>query len=118
MEALECMAKYPRLTAHMICESLGYFTPRAAGQAIAHYKAKKPYFCEWYTFMADRRVGNGDGSNFYNEEAVLETGHNVISQTFRLRHRHKGYMADINRAKELVRLCLEKDWEPTFASWF
>ena len=31
--ALEVARRYPRLVAHLICDSLGYFTPQAAASA-------------------------------------------------------------------------------------
>ncbi len=33
----DTMQRYPRLVGHMICESLGYFTPESAANALASY---------------------------------------------------------------------------------
>ena len=113
-----CMAKYPRLVAHMICQSLGYFTPKSAANAVSHYKANEPFACEWYSFMTDRRVGEGNGSHFYDHEGLLTTGRNVVSTAFHSRHSHKGYMAEYRKAIQLVRLSISDEYNPTFASWF
>lgn len=38
MDAYKIMKKYPRIVAHLITESLGYFTPKSAANAIIRAK--------------------------------------------------------------------------------
>lgn len=64
----EAMRRWPRLCAHMICESLGYFTPRSAALALLHMKRRSPYFCEWYSHMAQFRNERRD---LFDEASVL-----------------------------------------------
>lgn len=93
----------------MICESLGYFTPQAAANAILHYKNNEPYFCEWYVHMARYE---------YDREKIKEVGKNVIKYAFKNRKHHKGYMSDYKLAKRIVLNVLQGGNPPEFASWF
>jgi hypothetical protein len=104
----DVITRYPRLTAHLICESLGYFTPESAATAILHYIRKKPYFCEWYSHMAQG----------YDDQKVLEVGVNTLTRTFKRRKYHKGYMAEYTYAKKLVDHVVAGGKGPEFASWF
>jgi hypothetical protein len=106
--SLEVMKRYPRLTGHLICESLGYFTPQAAAQAIHSHINKRPCFCEWYTHMAQG----------YNEEKAIKVGADTLDRAFKHRHHHLGYMAHYPQAAELVKEVLAGRDGPTFASWF
>ena len=115
MTADECMKKYPRLTAHMICASLGYFPPQRAGNAISHYKAGEPFFCEWYSHMGQFR---NDRQDLFDKESVLSVGRDVIRESFALRHTHAGYMKEYQRAKALVDEYNISKREPELASWF
>lgn len=103
----EIVARYPRLVAHLICESLGYFTPRAAANALLHLKRGRPFFCEWYTHLAGG----------FDEARVLEVGRQVLEVAIRGRHRHHGYMADYDQARRVVAAELGGHG-PIFASWF
>lgn len=38
----EVLRRWPRVVGHLIAESLGYFTPRAAANAIIMFKLGKP----------------------------------------------------------------------------
>ena len=110
---ISIMKRYPRLTSHLICESLGYFTPKAAANAIWHYKNNRAFFCEWYSHQASCM-----GKGLFDEEAVREVGREVISRSFKFRHSHKGYMSDYRHARHLVNRAIEDDVHPDFASWF
>jgi hypothetical protein len=48
----DVLRRYPRLVAHLICESLGYFSPDAPANAIVHGKRGERFACEWYVHMA------------------------------------------------------------------
>ncbi len=110
---METMQKYPRLTAHLICESLGYFTPKAAANAIIHYQQNRPFFCEWYSHQA-----MGMGKEMFDGKVVTEVGRNVLRRAYRNRKHHQGYMADYQYAKAIVDRAINNDIHPDFASWF
>lgn len=112
MRPEEAMRRWPRLTAHLISVSLGYFTPTAAANAIAHYKADEPYACEWYSHMASSRGG------MYDHDLLLEVGRFTLAKAFEWRHHHTGYMAHYPQAIALVRHALATTREPALASWF
>jgi len=44
--------RWPRIMARMIVESLGYFTPRAAANALLAHKLGQGFGCEYYCFSA------------------------------------------------------------------
>lgn len=111
----ECIRRWPRLVAHMICESLGYFSPRAAANAVAAYKNGEPYACEWYSHMCSCK-----GRGFFDEPTLLQIGRDVVRYAFEGRHGHHGYMAEYQRAIQLVR-AEQKQRHCTsdmLASWF
>jgi hypothetical protein len=101
----EVLRRYPRLIAHMICESLGYFTPRAAANAIIYHKLGQPFYCEYYVHLAQR-----DGN-------VIEAARRQIDASYRTRRYHKGYMSDYSLAKQIIKQSLIGN-DPIFASWF
>jgi len=104
----ETMAKYPRLTAHLICQSLGYFTPSAAARAIQAHKLHQPYHCEWYMGIAS-----------YSGKDIKEVNAETLNRAFKHRHYHKGFMSSYEVAKRLVDETLKDSRnEPIFASWF
>jgi hypothetical protein len=107
----EVMKKHPRIVAHLIAESLGYFTPRSAAIAIIKAKNNEPYYCEWYTDCAGRYGDMLDKKN------VARVTKEVLEQAIKYRHVHKGYMSDYKKALEIVKKAIEGN-EPTFASWF
>ena len=111
-----CMKKYPRLVAHLICHSLGYFSPQAAANALSFYKSKRPFFCEWFTHMAQFEPEK----DMWNEKAVLRVQENVVKWAFQNRHGHSGYMEDYRQAKRLVGLELSSKGSTSqmLASWF
>ena len=96
----EFMKRWPRVTSHIIAESLGYATPSTAARIGLDGMNGHPNYCEWVAscYRGDAR-------------AVLE---NSINR----RHYHKGYMSEYKLAKRLVDIALEKGEEPIFASWF
>ncbi|MBI4294652.1 MAG: hypothetical protein HY669_00620 [Chloroflexi bacterium] len=104
----EALKRWPRLTAHMICESLGYFTPEAAANAILHYKEGVGNWCDWYVHMAQG----------FNEQKLLQVGRRVIESAFHVRHHHQGYMAHYPLARALVERVREGKSGPMLASWF
>ena len=103
----ETISRFPRLTAHLICESLGYFTPEAAANAILHHRLGHPFYCEWYMHLAG-----------VDRESVLEAGKKTIRRAFINRHHHVGYMSHYPHAHALVEHVRGGGRVPEFASWF
>ncbi len=146
--ALVIMKKYPRLTAHLICESLGYFSPRCAASAIYAHVNKKPYFCEWYESLFRGTITEEEkqtlreldeessalcaAGQYAKQEETMRKSREIISlvnqrinqkvirNTFRHRRSHRGYMADYCQAKAIVQMYVEKQKQPHggLASWF
>ena len=111
----QALRRWPKLTAHLICQSLGYFTPSGAANALAHHKAGKPFSCEYYSHMAQFQPGS---KGLFDDEALLKVGREEIKRAFQLRKNHKGCMAEYQNAKALVDRAIQSGNEPTFASWF
>jgi hypothetical protein len=108
----EILQRYPCLVGHMICESLGYFTPDAAAGALLAYIEGRPFACEWYTHMGGMYKGE-----WPSDEKLLQVGKDVIERSFRGRHHHRGYMAHYPNAKALVDHVGGGGKGPIFASW-
>lgn len=99
--AREFMRRYPRITAHIISESLGYATPTRAAIIGLDGMYGRENYCEWiYTC--------------YGKDARA-----ALKRAIKNRHIHKGFMCWYKeRALPLVRYAIEKEEEPEFASWF
>jgi len=110
----EVMARWPRIVAHMICKSLGYFTPKAAANALLCYTCGKPFWCEWYHHIAQMR----DKSRYPTDEDLIQVGKEGLEAAIKWRHTHKGFMADYLTALALVRRSVAKEGDPLLASWF
>ena len=96
----EFLHRYPRITAHLIAESLGYFTPMSATRAGLDAIHNRENCCEYIYTCFNR-----------NARACVE-------QAIRNRHYHHGYMAEYKLAKELVDRAMKTGEQPVFASWF
>ena len=101
------LQRYPRLTGHLICESLGYFTPASAANAISAHIRKEPFYCEWYIHMES-----------FGKRTILAIGADTLKNAFRNRHHHSGYMAEYQLAKQIVDQVRAGGEDPVFASWF
>lgn len=93
----------PCLTAHLIAESLGYFTPETAAKAIACYARGEGFFCEWYFDWAERRLDSGNTECDGLRETVKEVGELVLRNAIRRRSHHGGPVAEFEWALALVR---------------
>ena len=102
----DIIGRYPALTAHMICESLGHFTPRAAANAVLQHQRGEPHYCEWYI----------DAAGWSGEELV-EFGRRTVERAFRHRRNHRGYMAEYARARALVEQERRGAAPIMFSSW-
>ena len=100
----QVLERYPALTAHLICHSLGYFTPRAAANAILAHMKGQDFYCEWYM------------SQLTGKNTMREIGARAIQTAFKMRHGHRGYMAHYPQARALVHAA-QHGYEPTFSSW-
>jgi len=96
----ETMKRYPRLTAHIIAESLEYATPSCAARILKDAREGRKNYCEWIY-------------SCYGSDPMP-----AVKDAIRNRHYHKGYMAEYRLAYALVRRAIETDEEPEFASWF
>ena len=101
-----CLRKYPRLVAHLICCSLGYFTPQSAANAISFYKNGKAFFCEWYSHMTKYAKDNLTG-DYFDEKICRRVGRETLNLAFIGRHHHHGYMAEIQQTS-----CLDELRQP------
>ena len=95
-----CLRRYPRIVAHMICASLGYFCPSSAAQALADAIKGETSYSE---MMMHCHKGNAG-----------EFLKGAISH----RHGHTGFMAHYPKALSIVAAALANLGEPAFASWF
>jgi hypothetical protein len=99
-EPEDILQRCPRLVAHVICESLGYATPRLAASIVADAHQGKPNWCEWiYSCFRCDPVP-------------------AVRRAIRGRHHHKGFMADYQQARAIVAESLRSGNDPLFASWF
>lgn len=94
------MKQYPRITAHIICESLGYATPSCAARILKDAKEGRPNYTEWVW------------SSYRGDPAP------VVHHSIRNRYAHHGYMAEYRLAMALVERAARTGDEPVFASWF
>lgn len=94
------LARYPRICAHIIAESLGYATPTTAAAILKDAKEGRENWCEWIysCYRCDPRP--------------------AVAQAIRNRSHHHGYMASYRQAFDIVKRKLESGEDPLFASWF
>lgn len=103
----EVLHRYPRLVAHLICESLGYLTPKSAANWILAAKSYSPFWCEWSVHMAQG----------CDADRVIEVTRETVARAFKRRKYHRGSMADYRYARTIVDKST-KGFDPLFASWF
>jgi len=103
----EILRRYPRLVAHLICESLGYFTPEGAAGAVLAVVQNRACACEWYLHVAG--VGG---------RSLEDVGRDTLRRAIGSRHHHRGFMAEYKHAKALVERTVKTGQDPLFASWF
>jgi len=96
----ETMKIYPRITAHIIAESLGYATPSCAARILKDARENRENYCEWVY-------------SCYNKNPL-----GAVRDSIRNRHYHRGFMAEYKLAKKLVDRAIETGEEPLLGSWF
>ena len=94
------LRSYPRISAHIIAESLGYAVPLLAARILKDAKEGQENCCEW-----------------------IHACHNkdprpAVQGAIKNRHSHKGYMASYDLALRIVRHQLDAGESPLLASWF
>jgi hypothetical protein len=114
----DVLQRLPCLVAHLICESLGYFTPQSAANAIAHYAKGEAFCCEWYHDWASKRFASGNTQYPDLRDTVKEVGELAVQNAVRRRGHHRGPMAEFKRALALVLHVRQGNEGPLFASWF
>lgn len=109
----EALRRWPRIVAHLIAESLGYFCPSAAAGAVAAAANRQPFYCEWYGDTACRMGGD-------RSEAYLAVTLRAVRAAIAGRKHHTGYMADYAAARTIVEMELQKRGccSTRLASWF
>ena len=100
MSIEEVRQRWPRVTAHLISESLGYATPHAVARIIRDALLGQPNYCEWIDHCYRGNVRQ------------------TLRESIRSRHHHKGFMADYRIAFKIVRRTNETGEGPMLASWF
>lgn len=113
----DVIRRWPRITAHLIAHSLGYFTPESAGMAIARFKRDDRYGCEWYHHIACQLAEQHPEMDL--DARVREAARRALrgAIAFRRQH-HRGTMASYEHAIALVRRVRDGGTEPLLASWF
>ena len=95
----QVLRKYPRICAHIICESLGYACPSTAACILRDAMYNRPNYCEW---IATCYRGNA---------------RHCVDRSVQYRHTHSGYMAEYKLALAIVMRALRTGKEPMLASW-
>lgn len=115
MTKREILRRHPRLIAHMMCASLGYFSVSTATYALQCYIEDRSCACEWYSHMCMCR-----GHGMFDEAELVKIGAEVVAGAFRNRHSHTGYMAEIKHAKAQVAAELQREGctSDMLAAWF
>ena len=111
----DILKRYPRITAHLIAESLGYFSPSSAALAIYRYKQKEPMYCELYSSLI---IGRHGEEKMYDWELLKETTESYLKFAIKNRHNHYSSMASYKTALALVCKDLKDERSNRFASWF
>lgn len=99
-DSRDFLARYPRICAHIIAESLGYATPLCAASILKDATEDRENWCEWIysCYARDPKP--------------------AVRRSIEGRHGHRGYMAEYQNALQIVRHQLETGDGPAFASWF
>lgn len=106
---IDDLKKYRKLVGHTICESLGYFTPRAALNVVLANRNGEPLACEWYS-----HISQCSGQGAFERGSLIE----IIQRAFTRRRDHRGYMAEYERARAIVDHEIDGDPPSELASWF
>lgn len=108
---IQSLKKYRHLVASLIYESIGYFTPKMALDAIHAHKTRTPYACEWYWHIAQQRLyGAPTRSDSDFDNALIQVNRDIIKSAVR---RRKFRFSCLNIVDANI-----KGYESIGASWF
>jgi hypothetical protein len=123
MDDKDIMRRYPRITAHIIAESLGYATPTRAAVILNDTKHRRENWCEWAKSkcLCFSRASTMFPINESSPRDLACYGRDplkAVQDAIRNRHHHKGYMSEYRHARALVDRAIKDGAEPLLASWF
>jgi hypothetical protein len=104
----------------MICYSSGYWTPNSAAGSISQYLQGRGDWCEQnWTYAQGRaaRLGRKVTEEEF-DQIILDVTREIISEAFRHRQHHHGFMSDYGQARAIVEHVRQGGKGPVFASWF
>lgn len=96
------------IIAHLMCESLGYFSPKAALNCLTAYLNGEGFPCEWLCSMV----------RSYDQGKVWEVTRDIVHQALFRKEHHTGYMADYQDALRIIKRVKEGSTAYDLASWF
>lgn len=108
------LARFPRLIAHMICESLGYYTPQSAALALREIAQGRPSWSEMMMHFTEGHITQllADGKIRRNlegyitredyEAAMIDTGRRFLADTLKHRKHHTGFMSSYSNARAII----------------
>jgi len=103
------LRRCPRIVAHLICESLGWFSVRGAANVIVHYKNREAFYNDLYETLSEHKYGR-----LPTEEELIEINADFLRKAIVTRHFHSGLTYDCARAA--IQSTLEGN--PKCWSWF
>lgn len=103
----EALRRWPRLIAHLIAESLGYFSPEGAANTLLLFKRDQDNYCEWFLHIAS--VGH---------KPIRQVAAETVKRAIRGRAFHRGYIASYQFALKIIRQHNATGMGPVFGSWF
>lgn len=113
-DSLEIAEKFPDLIAWVMCESLGYFSVKAALNALNAYFNKESFCCEWY-----QSIGSDAECWVFDSSNMKRVNDNVIESAVRNRNCYgKTMMDNIDEAKRQVSEYVKGRRVPELAAWF
>lgn len=103
----EALRRWRRLTAHLVAESLGYFSPKGAANTLLLFERDQGNYCEWFLHMA-----------YLGRKPIRQVAAETIRRAIRGRAFHRGYMASYKLALNIIRGRNATGTGPVFGSWF
>ena len=84
----QALRRWPRLIAHLIVESNGYFTPEKAANALAHYAHGVLFGSELHAYLAGQRLSSPTASVDEIEQVCRDVERDLIAAAFAARWQH------------------------------
>jgi len=122
MSQEEVGKRWPRLLSAMIVSSDGYYTPRAAANALLAYKLKQSFGCEWHCAAAGFERDGWPHDHDVYERKLRETGERLLGYAVRRHFMHHSEYDEQRFAysRKLVAEMSGGAYQPPalLASWF